>query len=130
MHIGYVASTIKNLRERKDPRSALMLDILRALVAFGGSLWLSELSDAINRVYLGSAAPIEPKELRDAVKELSKLNLVKAEERLKASEKAGGEKDVLLTLATREVNLGLMQDEVLSKYYAGLTRILTDFEDN
>ncbi|MEZ0345720.1 MAG: hypothetical protein ABWK01_04150 [Infirmifilum sp.] len=125
-----MASTIKNLRERKDPRSALMLDILRALVAFGGSLWLSELSDAINRVYLGSAAPIEPKELRDAVKELSKLNLVKAEERLKASEKAGGEKDVLLTLATREVNLGLMQDEVLSKYYAGLTRILTDFEDN
>lgn len=121
-------SIISDLKARQDPRSTLMLDILRALVAFGGSLWLSELPDAVNRLHLAEAeAPHrEIKEFFDAVKELKSLKIIKVEEKVRASEKAGGSTDALITLTSDEVRLSLLSDDVLNKYYLSVGKLFEE----
>lgn len=104
-----------------DPRSALELDILRALVAFSGSLWASELPGAIERVYLGERPAPSAGELREALRDLSSKRLVKVEERVRASESSGGEKDLLVTLADERIRLHLLSDDVLNRYYLSVS---------
>jgi len=118
-----VETFISQLKARQDQLSKLKLDVLRALIAFGGAIWFSELLDAINRLHLGEASPVDQRELLKAVEELEKQNLVKAERKIRASDKSGGVKDILITLLSEEVRLSLSSDEVLNKYYLSLSEI-------
>jgi len=114
---------IRELRSRQDKGSRLQLDILRALVVFGGSLWLSEVPSAIERLYLGRlpALELDTESVERAVSSLAAKGLVKAEERIRATEREGGERDRLIMLADEKVRVSLTSDEVINEYYLSLS---------
>jgi len=114
---------IRELRSRQDKGSRLQLDILRALVVFGGSLWLSEVPSAIERLYLGRlpALQLDTESVERAVSSLAAKGLVKAEERIRATEREGGERDRLIMLADEKVRVSLTSDEVINEYYLSLS---------
>ncbi|PLJ78139.1 hypothetical protein [Infirmifilum sp. SLHALR2] len=113
----------RELRSREDKGSRLQLDILRALVVFGGSLWLSEVPSAIERLYLGRlpALQLDTESVERAVSSLAAKGLVKAEERIRATEREGGERDRLIILADEKVRVSLTSDEVINEYYLSLS---------
>ncbi|UNQ72927.1 hypothetical protein [Infirmifilum sp. NZ] len=114
---------ISELRSRQDKGSRLQLDILRALVVFGGSLWLSEVPSAIERLYLGRlpVLQLDMESVERAVSSLAAKGLVKAEERIRATEREGGERDRLIILADEKVRVSLTSDEVINEYYLSLS---------
>jgi len=114
---------IRELRSRQDKGSRLQLDILRALVVFGGSLWLSEVPSAIERLYLGRlpALQLDTESVERAVSSLAAKGLVKAEERVRATEREGGERDRLIMLADEKVRVSFTSDEVINEYYLSLS---------
>jgi len=117
---------IRELRSRQDKGSRLQLDILRALVVFGGSLWLSEVPSAIERLYLGRlpALQLDTESVERAVSSLAAKGLVKAKERIRATEREGGERDRLIMLADEKVRVSLTSDEVINEYYLSLSNEL------
>jgi len=118
---------ISELRSRQDKGSRLQLDILRALVVFGGSLWLSEVPSAIERLYLGRlpAPQLDTESVERAVLSLAAKGLVKAEERIRATEREGGERDRLIILVDEKVRVSLTSDEVINEYYLSLSSELS-----
>jgi len=114
---------IRELRSRQDKGSRLQLDILRALVVFGGSLWLSEVPSVIERLYLGRlpALQLDTESVERAVSSLAAKGLVKAEERVRATEREGGERDRLIMLADEKVRVSFTSDEVINEYYLSLS---------
>ena len=114
---------LEKIVRQNDAESMVMLDVLRALIVFGGSLWLSELRDAIQRVRLGEVGyTLDEKLLSRALKTLSSLNVVSLEKRVRASEKASGEKDVLVRLVSEDARRLLLGDSVINNYYLSMAR--------
>jgi hypothetical protein len=101
--------------------AVIALDVLRALVVFGGSLWLSELGDAISRVRLGELEyGLDEKLLFGVLRKLSSMGAVSLEERVRASDRASGERDVLVRLASESVKQLLIGDQVINRYYSSM----------
>ncbi|QOJ79475.1 hypothetical protein IG193_03165 [Infirmifilum lucidum] len=119
-----MAEYVEQLKLESDEASRLKLDVLRALVVFGGSLWLSEIPSSIERLYLGERAAPSTSDVKKALKDLASRGLVRTEERVRGTDKPQGEKDVLVLLADGRVRGSLLSDEVLNRYYLSLTEEL------
>ena len=126
MYTPYTLTKMEELEKilkRNDAESTLILDVLRALTVFGGSLWLSELGDAISRVRLGETGYVfDEKAVLKALKKLSSLGVVSLEEKVRASDKASGEKDFLIRLVLEEARRLLLGDSVINNYYSSIAK--------
>ena len=95
-----------------------MLDVLRALVVFGGALWMSELPGTISQLHVESPGySVDRKTLESAVKELEREGVVSAEKAKRATER-GAEDDVLVKLRDEKVRVELSGDPVISRYFS------------
>lgn len=100
-----------------------MLDILRALVAFGGSLWASEIPSTVNQLHVdGLGYELDKKLVETALKELANAGMVSAEKAKRATE-TGAEDDVLVKLKDFRARLELSGDPVLAKYFTYFSRL-------
>jgi len=61
------------------------------------------------------------KSVERAVSSLAAKGLVKAEERIRATEREGGARDRLIILADEKVRVSLTSDEVINEYYLSLS---------
>ena len=112
-----VSSLVRSLRLERDEKSQAMLDVLRALVAFGGSLWRSELSSCITQLHVeGLGYELSGRLLDAALKELEKkgaISIVKA----KRAVETGAVDDELIRLKDESVRVELAADPVLTRYF-------------
>lgn len=121
MFVVLVSSLTQRLKQASDPKSLAMLDILRALVAFGGSLWASEVPSVVNQLHVdGLGYELDRKLVESAVKELVSTGVVSAAKAKRATE-TGAEDDLLIKLRDEKVRLELSGDPVLSKYFSYLS---------
>lgn len=118
-----MSNLIRSLKQSHDSKSLAMLDILRALVAFGGSLWGSEIPDTVSQLHVeGLSYELSKKLIESALKELASAGVVSVEKAKRATEK-GAEDDVLVRLRDDRVRVELSGDPVLAKYFAYLSKI-------
>lgn len=126
---GRRVSELRKLLEEGGVEGEVARDVLRALIVFGGSLWASELEDAVNRVKLGRVEYAwDRKTVEKVLKKLQGIGVVSVEKRVRASDKAGGEKDSLIRLVSGEARQILGSDRVLNEYFASTLRSLREKE--
>lgn len=114
---------IRKLKQSQDQKSLAMLDILRALVAFGGSLWASEIPNTVSQLHIdGLSYELDTKLVKAALKELANAGIVSAEKAKRATE-TGAEDDVLVILKDFRARLELSGDPVLAKYFSYFARL-------
>ena len=96
-----VRDRVRELTGKDDEMSRLMVDVLRVLVVFGGSMWRSELSQDLVKFYtiVGRLEFIDEKKVDKALKNLNKLGLVRVQERERGAGISPGKiKDKFITL--------------------------------
>uniref|UniRef100_A0A7C3WJL2 Uncharacterized protein n=1 Tax=Thermofilum pendens TaxID=2269 RepID=A0A7C3WJL2_THEPE len=112
-----MSNLVRSLRQERDEKSQAMLDILRALVAFGGSLWRSELGSCIAQLHVeGLGYELSSRLLDAALKELEKKGAVSTVKAKRATE-TGAVDDELVRLRDESVRVELAADPVLAKYF-------------
>jgi len=112
-----VSSLVRSLRLERDEKSQAMLDILRALVAFGGSLWRSELSSCVAQLHVeGLGYELSSRLLDAALKELERKGAVSVVKAKRATE-TGAVDDELIRLKDESVRVELTTDPVLTRYF-------------
>lgn len=120
-----MSGLIQQLKQSRDPKSLAKLDILRALVAFGGSLWESEIPSAVSQLHVeGLGYDLSSKLVEAALRELASAGVVSAEKAKRATE-AGAVDDVLVKLRDDRVRVELSGDPVLAKYFAYFSKMLS-----
>jgi len=64
----------------------------------------------------------DEKAVLKALKKLSSLGVVSLEEKVRASDKASGEKDFLIRLVSEEARRLLLGDPVINNYYSSIAK--------
>jgi len=112
-----MSSLVRSLRQERDEKSQAMLDILRALVAFGGSLWRSELASCIAQLHVEGLSYEPTNRLLDAaLKDLERKGAVSMVKAKRATE-TGAVDDELVRLKDESVRVELAADPVLTRYF-------------
>uniref|UniRef100_A0A7J3X6N7 Uncharacterized protein n=1 Tax=Thermofilum pendens TaxID=2269 RepID=A0A7J3X6N7_THEPE len=112
-----MSNLVRNLRLERDEKSQAMLDVLRALVAFGGSLWRSELASCIMQLHVeGLSYELSSRLLDAALKELEKKEVISVVKAKRATE-TGAADDELVKLKDERVRVELAADPVLARYF-------------
>jgi len=106
--------------EKRGGLPHAMLDVLRILVVYKGVSWRSELVQdlALLNVFRGDPEAVDEGELDEALRELGRKELVKAEERFRGTMDArGSAKDKLISLADcAATQSALSRDRTLMSY--------------
>jgi hypothetical protein len=106
--------------EKQGGLSRAMLDVLRVLVVDKGVSWRSELIQdlALLNAFRGEPEAVDEGKLDEALRELEKNGLVRADERVKGTMGAqGGIKDKLISLSDYAVTqAALSRDRTLTSY--------------
>lgn len=106
--------------EKQGGLPRAMLDVLRVLVVNNGVSWRSELIQDLALFYgfRGKPEAVDEGKLDEALKELEKEELMRAEEKVKATLGAPeGVRDELISLADfRATQIALSKDRVLTSY--------------
>ena len=112
------------LSQPEDKIELLMADSLRVLCLCMGRLWLSEMKLEIEgfRRTLGREQEVDIGELKEAVKRLVEMDMVEAQDKIKAT-MGGGEPDVLVGLRDYPATLSLMRND---RDFAEYRRVLDE----
>ncbi len=118
---------VLNLLNSENEFEQLMGDILRVLALYNGVLWSSELYRELVTFHstLGEREIKDVKNIDNAVSRLVEMEILKTDERLKASlAGVGATKEPLIFIADREAIRGIiLNDSKLKKFITERNRI-------